>query len=189
MSNLVKQYNILSKHLNERVERECKLQPGHRKLTKEIRSIIGNGLITCGEVKMDNYPPMERNYCGCFVFSADTNHLEESALHGWEESVADSISELMDGRFRSYSVNASPIVMDSNGNDWDLFDVADPKWSEPFYARHLHFNDKRAFFQDDGSFCTADDEVATREDLLNKINELREAGGQLAMIISIQAEA
>lgn len=79
--------------------------------------------------------------------------------------------------------------MDSNGNDWDLFDVMDPKWGAPFYARHLHFNDKRAFFQDDGSLYSSDEEVATREDFLNKINELREAGGQLAMIIAIQAEA
>lgn len=207
MRNLVKQYNVLSKRLNERVERECRMQPGYRKFTEEIRSIIGNGLITCGEVKMGNHPPsadpgseayaeyqmqmklMERNYCGCFVFNADTNHLEESALHDWEESVADSISELMDGRFRSYSVNASPIVMDSNGNDWDLFDVMDAKWGTPFYARHLHFTDKKAFFQDDGSLCSSDEEVATREDFLNKINELRESGGQLAMIIAIQAEA
>lgn len=206
MKNLTKQYNVLSKRLNEMTRRKCD-KPSYRKFTEEIRSIIGNGLITCGEVKMGNHPPsadpgseayaqyqmemklMERNYCGCFVFNADTNHLEESAMHDWENSVADSISELMDGRFNEYTVNASPIVMDSNGKDWDLFDIMDPEWGTPFYARHLHFNDKRAFFQDDGSLCTSDEELTTREDFLNKINELREVGGQLAMIISIQAQA
>lgn len=207
MRNLVKQYSILSKRLNEMVERECRLQPGHRKLTEEIRSIIGNGLITCGEVKMGSHPLiadpgskdyaryqmemklMERNYYGCFVFNADTNHLEESAIHDWEESVADSISELMEGRFSRYSVSANPIVMDSNGNDWDFFDIPDTSWEADFYAKHLHFTDKKAFFQDDESLCDADEDLATREDFLNKINELREAGGQLAMMIAITAEA
>ena len=205
MSNLAKQCNILSKRLNEKTERKCD-KPSYRKFTEELRSVIGNGLITCGEVKMGNHPGAEsgteayaeyqmqmklreRNYCGCFVFNADTNHLEESAMHSWEESIADNIFELMEGRFSRYSVDASPIVMDPNNKDWDLFDVMDPKWGTPFYARHLHFNDKRAFFQDDGSFCTGDEELTTREDFLNKINELTSAGGQLAMIISIQAEA
>lgn len=35
--------------------------------------------------------------------------------------VADSINGLMEGRFSRYSVSANPIVMDSNGNDWDFF--------------------------------------------------------------------
>ena len=198
MKRLVKQYSILSRRLNERVNRTCD-KPSYRKFTKEIRSVIGNGLITCGEVKVNSYPPrggqdlemklMERNYYGCFVFNADTNHLEESAIHDWEESVADSINELMEGRFSGYSVSANPIVMDSNGNDWDFFDIPDASWEAGFYAKHLHFTDKKAFFQDTGSLCSADEDLATREDFLNKINELREAGGQLAMMISITAEA
>ena len=205
MKSLVKQYSILSKRLNEKVDRTCD-KPSYRKFTKEIRSVIGNGLITCGEVKVNNYPPrgepgseayaqylemklMERNYYGCFVFNADTNHLEESAIHDWEESVADSINGLMEGRFSRYSVSANPIVMDSNGNDWDFFDIPGASWEAGFYAKHLHFTDKKAFFQDNGSFCSGDEDLATREDFLNKINELREAGGQLAMMISITAEA
>ena len=205
MKSLVKQYSILSKRLNEKVDRTCD-KPSYRKFTKEIRSVIGNGLITCGEVKVNNYPPrgepgseayaqylemklMERNYHGCFVFNADTNHLEESAIHDWEESVADSINGLMEGRFSRYSVSANPIVMDSNGNDWDFFDIPDASWEAGFYAKHLHFTDKKAFFQDNGSFCSGDEDLATKEDFLNKINELREAGGQLAMMISITAEA
>lgn len=206
MRSLVKQYSILSKRLNERVDRTCD-KPSYRKFTEEIRSVIGNGLITCGEVKVNSHPPrgelgsedyaryqmemklMERNYYGCFVFNADTNHLEESAIHDWEESVADSINELMEGRFSGYSVSANPIVMDSNGNDWDFFDIPDASWEAGFYAKHLHFTDKKAFFQDTGSLCSADEDLATREDFLNKINELREAGGQLAMMIAITAEA
>ena len=206
MKSLAKQYSILSKRLNERVDRTCD-KPSYRKFTEEIRSVIGNGLITCGEVKVNSYPPMgepgseayaqyqmemklmERNYYGCFVFNADTNHLEESAIHDWEESVADSINELMEGRFSRYSVSANPIVMDSNGNDWDFFDIPDASWEAGFYAKHLHFTDKKAFFQDNGSFCSGDEDLATKEDFLNKINELREAGGQLAMMISITAEA
>ena len=205
MKSLVKQYSILSKRLNERVNRTCG-KPSYRKLTKEIQSVIGNGLITCGEVKVNSYPSrgksgseayaqylemelMERNYYGCFVFNADTNHLEESAIHDWEESVADSINGLMEGRFSRYSVSANPIVMDSNGNDWDFFDIPDASWEVGFYAKRLHFTDKKAFFQDNESLCSADEDLATREDFLNKINELREAGGQLAMMIAIQAEA
>ena len=206
MRSLVKQYSILSKRLNERVNRTCD-KPSYRKFTEEIRSVIGNGLITCGEVKVNSHPPrgelgsedyaryqmemklMERNYYGCFVFNADTNHLEESAIHDWEESVADSINELMEGRFSGYSVSANPIVMDSNGNDWDFFEIPDASWEAGFYARHLHFTDKKAFFQASVKLCSADEDLATREDFLNKINELREAGGQLAMMISITAEA
>ena len=56
MKSLVKQYSILSKRLNEKVDRTCD-KPSYRKFTKEIRSVIGNGLITCGEVKVNNYPP------------------------------------------------------------------------------------------------------------------------------------
>lgn len=103
--------------------------------------------------------------------------------------VADSINGLMEGRFSRYSVSANPIVMDSNGNDWDFFDIPDASWEAGFYAKHLHFTDKKAFFQDTGSLCSEDEDLATREDFLNKINELREAGGQLAMMIAITVEA